>query len=155
MKLDNIVRCLRVLGRADAIILDIYLRTLLARSGLFIFAGLIAGFGLLMLGIGLYFALSELWGPIRAALAVGAGSVGLALLLVLVATRVKPGRDLQLAREIHSTALDTLVGELRGIEAEVRGLTSMARWPLSSAVSGLLIPILGMILKRVRGTTRS
>ena len=152
MNLDNMMRSLRVLGRADSIILDIHLKNLLARSGIYFFAGLIAVFGVVMLGIGLYFALANLWGPIWGAVAVGLGSVVLAGLLVLIAARVRPGRDLDLAHEIHNTALNALTGELRGMEAQVRGITNMVRRPLDSFLPGLLIPLIGLILKRLRGT---
>ncbi|MDE1568717.1 phage holin family protein [Aquabacter sp. P-9] len=150
MKVDNVVRTLRVLLRANTIIADIYLRNALARAGIYAFAGLIAAFGLLMLGIGLFFALEQLWGPVWAAVAVGGGNVVLALILALIAAQVKPGRDLELANEINQSAMDALTVELKTVEQDVRGLTNIVRNPLDSALSGMLVPVLGMVLKTLR-----
>ena len=64
MKIERIVVSLGALLRANSIIADIHARHLLARCGLTAVAGVIATFGVLMLGVAGYFALEIVWGPI-------------------------------------------------------------------------------------------
>jgi len=150
MKLDNAVRSLRVMLRADTIIAEIHLKVLIARSGLYAVAALVAAFGLVMVGVGVFFALAEIWGPVWAAVAVGVGNLVLALIVILVAGQVKPSRDLDFANEIHKSAVESLAVELRSVENDVRGITSFVRSPLQSLLPTVAIPILGMILGRFR-----
>ena len=105
MKLDTIARNLRVLWRADAIIAEIHIRQFAARSGLIAAAGAIAIFSLLMFDLAAFFALEGVWGSIWAAAALGAANLLIALSLIAVASNLKPGRELDLAYEIHGNAL--------------------------------------------------
>ncbi len=150
MKLDNAVRNLRVLWRADSIIADIHLRTLLARSGIFVFAALIATGGVLMLGIAAYLALSQLWGPIWAAVAVGGGNIVVAGIAAVIAGAIKPGRDLEFANEIHKSAIEALAADLREAEGEVKAIANAVRHPFDSALPALLVPVVGSLLKGLR-----
>ncbi len=150
MNLDTATRNLRVLLRANSIIADIRLRALATRAGLYAFAALVAAFGLLMLDLALYLALADLWSPVRAAAAIGAGNLVLALALVAVAAQVRPGRDLAFAQEVHASALDALAGDLRGAEAEVRALVDVVRHPLDSALPALAIPLVTSLIRGFR-----
>lgn len=93
MKMDNLVRNLRVLWRADSILADIKLRQVLFRSGVNAFAALIAVFGLLMMEFAAYFALVQFWNAILAATTLGLGNFVIAMLLTLIASRRGHGRD--------------------------------------------------------------
>ncbi|WP_341989531.1 phage holin family protein [Azorhizobium sp. AG788] len=150
MNFDNAARNLRVLLRANTIIADIRLRALATRASLYMFAAPVAAFGLLMLDLALYLALAELWSPVRAAATIGAGNVVLALVLVAIAARVKPGRDLDFAQEIHASAMDALAGDLRGAEAEVRAIVNVVRHPLDSALPALAIPLVTSLIRGFR-----
>ena len=119
MDIDSTVRNLRVMMRANTIIAGIHGRRLAARTGLNAFAGLIGAFGLLMLGVAVFFALERIWGPVWAAAAVGGFNVVLALVLVLIAGRMKPGGELDLATEVRDAAVDSVVGDLRAVEADL------------------------------------
>lgn len=147
MKIDSISRNFRVLWRADSIIADIRTRHILARSGLRGLAALIAVFGLLMLGVAAYFALDQLWGPIWAAAAVGLGDLLVAMVLLVIAARLKPGRDLELALELHKSAIEALLVDGRTVEAELTNFTAAFRHPLDSALPGLIGPLAGLLLK--------
>ncbi|MFG1461653.1 phage holin family protein [Xanthobacter sp. DSM 24535] len=150
MKLDNALRNLKVLWRADSIIADIHLRALLARSGVFTFAALIAASGVLMLGFATYLALAELWGPVWAAVAVGGGNIVVAGIAALIATAIKPGRDLDFAHEIHKSAIEALAGDLKDAEGEVKMIANAIRHPFDSALPALLVPVVGSLLKGLR-----
>lgn len=150
MKIDSMLANLRALLRANSIIADIHARHLVARSGLTGFAALIAGFGLLMLGLAAYFALEQVLGPIWAAASVGLANCIIALVLVLIASRIRPGRDLELAREVHRAALDALMADGRTVEAEFASFKQAFSHPLDSALPGLIIPLATILIKTIQ-----
>ena len=150
MKIDSLVANLRALLRANSIIADIHARRLVARSSLTGFAALIAAFGLLMLGLAAYFALERVLGPVWAAASVGLANCAIALVLVLIASRIKPGRDLELAREVHRTAMDALMADGRTLEAEIVSFKQAFRHPLDSVLPGLIVPLATILIKIIQ-----
>lgn len=150
MNTDKIIRDLRVLLRAQSVITEIRLNHLAARSGLMAVAALIAIFGMAMLDLAVYFELEPKLGRVGAAAIVGFGDLILAAILFVIAARVKPGRDLELAHEIQKSAIDALAADAREIESDIRGLTSFVRHPLDSALPGLIMPLASMLIKTLR-----
>lgn len=150
MNMDNLVRNLRVLWRADSILADIQLRHILFRSGVNAFAALIAVFGLLMLELAAYLALVQLWNPIWAATSLGLGNFVIAMLLTFVASRRGHGRELELAKEVHKSAIEALQADAKRAEAELGTIMSAIRHPLDGALAGLIIPLAGTLLKTLR-----
>ena len=132
MKIDSIVANLRALLRANSIIADIHARHLVARTSLTGFAALIGAFGLLMLGL---------------------ANCVIALVLVFVASHIKPGRDLELAREVHRTAMDALVADGRAVETEIADLKQAFRHPLDSVLPSLIVPLASIIIKIIAKKT--
>jgi hypothetical protein len=150
MKTDSIVANLRTLLRANSAIADIHARLLLTRSGLTGFAALIGAFGLLMLGLAGFFALESVWGRIWAAAAVGGVNCLVALALIFMASRLKPGRELELAREVHKSALEALIAEGRSIETEITSFKQAFRHPLDSVLPGLIVPLATVLIKALQ-----
>nr|WP_249787475.1 phage holin family protein [Bradyrhizobium sp. NBAIM03] len=142
---------MRVLWRTDRIIADIRLRHLLIGLGLRAFAALIAAFGLLMLELSAYFALVQLWSAITAAAILGAVNFVIAAALFLIAGRAPSGRDIELANEIHDTSIEALQLEARALQAQVSGAV---HHPLSTIVP-VLLPLIAVIIKTLRATTRT
>jgi len=153
MKIDSLVANLHTILRANSIIADIHARHLVARSSLTGFAGLIAGFGLLMLGLAAYFALERIIGPVWAAASVGLANCVIALALVVIASRIRPGRDLELAREIHRTAMDALMADGRAVESEIASFRQAFRHPLDSALPGLIVPLATILIRFIQKHT--
>jgi hypothetical protein len=153
MKIDSLVANLRAILRANSIIADIHARHLVARSSLTGFAALIAGFGLLMLGLAAYFALERVLGPIWAAASVGLANCAIALVLVLIASRIKPGRDLELAREVHRAAVDALIADGRALETEIASFRQTFRHPLDSMLPALIVPLATILIKIIQRKT--
>ncbi len=147
MKVDAIVANLRALLRANSIIAEIHARHLVVRSSLTGFAALIGAFGLLMLGIGGFFWLETLYGPVIAALAVGVGNCVLAVILLLIASRLKPGRDLELAREVHRAAMDSLISDSRTVETEYQSFKQALRSPPESVLPGLAMQLASILIR--------
>jgi hypothetical protein len=151
MNVESTIRNLRVMLRANTIIAGIHGRRLAARSGLNAFAGLIGAFGLLMLGVAVFFALEKIWGPVWASAAVGGFNIVLAAILVLVAGRMQPGRELDLATEVRDAAVDAVTGDLRAVEADLAALAHAIRHPFDSTlVAGLATPLVAMLLKAAK-----
>jgi hypothetical protein len=147
---ETLVRNAKVLLRAERIAADIRVRHLVARSGVQLAAGLVGVFGLVMLGVAAFLALERVLGPIVAAAVVGLGAVVLAALLFLVASKMSPGRDLELAHALRDQAGEALVADVRALEGNVMGLTRILRSPLDGALPGLIIPLAGILLKALK-----
>ena len=150
MNTENVVRHLRALWRTDRIIADIRLRHLLIGLGLRAFAALIAAFGLLMLELSAYFALVQIWSAIVAAAILGAVNFVIAGILFVIAGRPLSGRDIELANEIHGTSIEALQVEARALQTQVSGAM---HHPLSTVVP-VLVPLIAIIVKSLRKTTR-
>lgn len=152
--LDRLARHLRVLLRADSIIADIHVRMLATRSRLISLAGLIAVFGLVMLNVAGYFALGQLWGQTWAAVAMGLIDFSISGLLIVVAARSKPGRELELAHEVRKMALTRLEEDLAAVQAELVGLrtslTRIVKHPLDAALPALIGPLAAIVLQSLK-----
>src|SRR5512140_694836 len=107
------------------------MRHMLVGFGLRAFAALIAAFGLLMLELAAYFALVQIWSAIVAAAALGAFNFLIAGIIFVIATRRPAGRDLDLANEIHDSAIDGLQAEAQALQSQVTGVF---RHPLDSVL---------------------
>jgi len=144
---ENIVKNLRVLWRADRIIADIRMRHMLIGLGLRAFAALIAAFGLLMLELSAYFALVQIWSAIIAAAILGGVNFMIAAILFMIAARPPAGRELELASEIHNSAVDALQIEARAVQSQFSG---MVHHPLNSALPMLLVPLITIIVRSLK-----
>ena len=147
MNTENIVKNLRVLWRADRIIADIRMRHMLIGLGLRAFAALIAAFGLLMLELSAYFALVQIWSAIIAAAILGGVNFVIAAILFMIAARPPAGRELELASEIHDSAVDALQIEARAVQSQFSG---MVHHPLNSALPMLLVPLITIIVRSLK-----
>lgn len=147
MNTENIVKNLRVLWRADRIIADIRMRHMLIGLGLRAFAALIAAFGLLMLELSAYFALVQIWSAIIAAAILGGVNFVIAAILFMIAARPPAGRELELASEIHNSAVDALQIEARAVQSQFSG---MVHHPLNSALPMVLVPLITIIVRSLK-----
>jgi hypothetical protein len=144
---ENVVKHLRVLWRTDRIIADIRMRHMLVGLGLRAFAALIAAFGLLMLELSAYFALVQIWSAISAAAILGVVNFVIAAILFAVAARPPGGREIELANEIHGSAVDALQLEARALQSQVSGALHN---PLNGILPVLIVPLISIIIKSLR-----
>ncbi len=147
MNSENVVKHLRALWRTDRIIADIRMRHMLIGLGLRAFAALIAAFGLLMLELSAYFALVQIWSAISAAAILGAVNFAIALILFLIAGRPPSGRELELATEIHGSAVEALQLEARALQSQVSGAIHN---PLNGILPLLIVPLITIIIKSLK-----
>jgi hypothetical protein len=142
----NVVKHLRALWRTDRIIADIRMRHMLIGLGLRAFAALIAAFGLLMLELSAYFALVQIWSAISAAAILGAVNFAIAAILFLIAGRPPSGRELELASEIHGSAVDALQLEARALQS----VSGAIHNPLNGILPLLIAPLITIIIKSLK-----
>jgi len=149
---DNVVKNLRALWRTDRIIAELRMRHMLVGLGLRAFAALIAAFGLLMLELAAYFALVQIWSAISAAAILGLVNFVIAAVLFVIAGRPPAGRELELANEIHGSAVEALQTEARGMQQQFAGMVSH---PLNSALPMILVPLITIIIKSLKKSRTS
>ena len=120
---------------------------MLVGLGLRAFAALIATFGLLMLELSAYFALVQIWSAISAAAILGALNFAIAAILFLIAAKPPGGRELELATEIHGSAVDALQLEARALQSQVSGAF---HHPLNGILPLLIVPLITIIIKSLK-----
>jgi len=159
--MDNLVRNLRVLWRAESIIADIRFRQMMTRSSMRGIAALLGAFAFLMGNLALFFALEQAWGAIWAAALIGLANLLLAIILLAMAERSRPGREMELALEVRNTALQALEKDAQVIQQqltefrdEVRGVREavlgFVRHPLDAVLPSMLVPLAGAVIKGLK-----
>jgi hypothetical protein len=150
MQIESLMHSLRALARADTVIADLTFRSRMSQIALQAAALAIAVFGAIMFGVAGYLFLKDLVGPVLAALIVAAASLALAIILLLVASQRKPGKEIELAREMHHTALESLVSEVRrGGDSSPLGI--LFGGGLDRPLLGLVAPLAMLLLRTLRG----
>jgi hypothetical protein len=159
--IDQSLRNLQVLQKADALIAKIWVNHLARRLSLFAFAALIGAFAIGMANVAVLFALQPASGIMWSAAIVALLDLGMAALVLMLAANSKPGPEMDLAFETRQMAveavqndarefkhaLDALGQEMRSVKANV---TQLVENPLDVAAQKLLIPAALSILKGVR-----
>ena len=159
--IDNLVRDLQVLGKADALIGRIWLSVLARRFGLFALAGLVAVFGLGMANVAAFYGLQDDWGPVWAAAAVAGADLIIALLIMLVGTKMQPGPEIELVFDVRKMAVEAIQADTRDIKDTVDSLGLQIRQtkdtiagfvhrPIDTAAEHLLIPAVLSMVKGLR-----
>ena len=159
--IDNLVRDLQVLRKADFLIGKIWLGVFARRFGLFAFAGLIAVFGLGMANVAGYYALQVSAGPIWGAAIVAIVDLVIAAIVLLVAANARPGPEIELAFDVRKMAIDSIQADARDLKLTVDALgqeirevkaniVGFAHNPLDVAAQKLLIPAALSIIKGMR-----
>lgn len=144
--MDRFISNLRVLWRTERAIAEIKMRHVIARSGLNAAAGLLALIGLLMFEVAAFFALLEFWSTIVAALILGVANFAIAGILVAIANSKTPGRELELANEIHDHTMQALQADARLLQSDIASFGQALRHPLDSVLPSLIVPLATMLM---------
>jgi hypothetical protein len=159
--IDSVLRDLQVLRKADFLIARIWLDIIARRLALFVFAALIAVFGLGMANLAGFYALQASVGAVWAAAIVAVIDLLVALVVLLVGRSSRPGPEIDLAFDVHKMALESLqmngrdlkltlgtVGqELTNVKSAV---TQLVQNPMDVAAQKLLVPAVLSILRGLR-----
>ena len=164
--IDNIVRDLQVLGKADSLIGRIWLDVTARRFGLLALAGLVAVFGLGMANVAAFYGLQQYWGPVWAAAIVAVADLIISLIIVLLGTSIRPGVELDLATDVRKMAIEAIQADSQDIKGTVDSLgqqirqtrdtvAGFAQRPLNTAAEQLLVPAVLSIVKGLRSKKES
>jgi len=159
--IDHLLRDLQVLRKADLLIGKIWLGVFAQRLGLFAFAGLIAVFGLGMGNLAAYNAMQQPIGSVWSAATVAIADLAIAAVVLLVASRSRPGPEIDMAFEMRRMAVDSMQENARSLKVTVDAITEQVRTakenvaavvhnPLDVAAEKLLVPAVLSILKGLR-----
>ncbi len=156
--IDHLLRDMQVLRKADLLIGKIWLNVLVRRLGLSALAGLIGVFGLGMANLAAYNALQSSIGVVWAATVIAAADFVIAAIVFLVASRSRPGPEIDVAFELRRTALDSIHQDARDLKLTVDALgqeirsvkqsvTALVHNPLDVAAEKLLVPAVLSVLR--------
>jgi hypothetical protein len=159
--IDHLLRDLQVLRKADILIGKIWLNVLVRRLGMFAFAGLIGLFGLGMANVAGYNALQSSIGIIWAATVVAIADFAIAAIMLLLASRSRPGPEIDIALELRKTALESIHEDARDLKLTIdamgqeirsvkQNVTALVHNPLDVATEKLLVPAALSILRGMR-----
>ena len=159
--IDHLLRDLQVLRKADLLIGKIWLGVFARRLGLFAFAGLIAVFGLGMGNLATYNGLQPSLGLIWSAAVVAIADLAIAAVVLLVASKSRPGPEIDMAFEMRRMAVQFMQESARDLKLTVDAFTQQVRTakdnvaavvhnPLDVAAEKLLVPAVLSILKGLR-----
>ena len=159
--IDHLLRNLQVLRKADILIGKIWLNVLARRLGLFAFAGLIGVFGLGMANVAGFYALQNSLGVIWAATVVAIMDFAIALIVLLVGSRTRPGPEIEVAFEVRRTALESIQEDARDLKLTIdtlgqeiknvkQNITAVVHNPLDVAAEKLLVPAALSLLRGLR-----
>ena len=159
--IGHLLRDLQVLRKADLLIAKIWLNVVLRRSGLVAFAGLIAVFGLGMANVAGFYGLQAPLGSVWAATIMALADLAIAGIVLLVASKTQPGRELELALDVRKMAIESLQTNARDLTITVESIgnevkavkaniTQLVQNPLDVAAQKLLIPAALSILRGMR-----
>lgn len=159
--IDQLVSDLQLLRKADLVITKIWLNALLHRLGLIAFAGLIAVFGLGMGNVAGFYALQASLGAVWAAAIVALIDLLIAGIVLLVASKSRPGPEIDLAFELRNRALESVRKDASDLKLSIDALgqevkdakeniAQLVQNPLDVAAQKLLIPAVLSILKGIR-----
>ena len=85
-----------------------------------------------------------------AALILGAVNFALAGILLLIADRKRPGRELDLANEIHRNTMSALQADARLLQADFASLQQALKHPIDSALPALIVPLATIVINALK-----
>ena len=156
--MDDFIRDLHHLQKADSLIGKIWLKLFARQFGLFAFAGLIAALGFTMTNIAGFYGLQAPLGPVWAAVVVAIGDFILAAVVVQAARNSEPGPEMALALDTRKMAIEAIQADARDIKITIDtfgqdirdtkdAIAGFFQNPLDATVQNLLIPAATSIIK--------
>jgi|SRR5271165_3395395 len=159
--IDDFIRDVEHLQKAESLIGRIWLRFLARQLGIFVFAGLIAVFALGMTNVAAFYALRESVGPSWAAGVVAIADFVLAAITVVVARNSQPGPEFNQACDARKMAVEAVQADARDLKTMIDGfvqecrdikdtIAGFAQDPIDVALQKLVIPAATSMIKGLR-----
>jgi signal transduction histidine kinase len=144
--MERFIHSLKVFWRSERLLQTQDLRLNIKKVLLSALAGLVGLFGLVMLSLAVFFALSPLWGAALAALTIAGVDLLLAVLLIAWSGSLKPPAEAEMVREVRDMAIGDMEHEIALADAELKALKGEAqrflRNPLDALLPGVIAPLL-------------
>ncbi len=158
--MDDLMRDLQVLWKADSLIGRIWLNVLARRFALSVFAALVAVFGLGMANVAGFYGLQPAYGFVWSAAIVAVVDFVLAAIVLWLASR-EPGQELDLALEVRKMAMASLLSDTADVRITVdsirqdiqqtrNSIAGFVQNPLNAATERLLVPAALSLLRGLR-----
>ena len=159
--IDDLVRDLQLLWKADSVIARIWAQVMARRFGLFALAGLIGVFGLGMTNVAGFYGLQPSLGPVWAAAVVAAADFALAAIVLLLGRSARPGAEIELALDLRRIAVESVQADAQDMKEAVEALgqeirhtresiASFMHHPLDAAAEKLLVPAALSLIRSLR-----
>lgn len=149
--MERFTNNLRILWGAERLLAQHEIRTGTRRLGVQSLAGLVAVFGLAMLGIAVFFAIAPYWGYALAALTVAGIDLIAAAILFNIARSLKPSPEVDMVREVRDMALNDIKDEAAVAGAEIDALKNdvqdFVRNPVGTLLPAIVNPMLGAVTR--------
>lgn len=150
--MERITHSVKVLWRSERLLVSNDLRLGAQKIQFNALAGLVAVFGLVMLGIAFFFALVPTMGYALAALTVGGTDLVIAVALIAYAKSLKPSPEYGMVTEMRNSALNDIEDEISQAEADLSALKkdvkNFIRHPVEALVPGVG-PLVNAIVRGV------
>jgi len=121
--MDELVVKLRLLAKAELILLRLHLRRTVKQATFYIVAALLAVLAVGMLNVALYLYLSPLLESARAALVVALADIALAAVVILAAGRMHLGPEADAANALRELTMRELVSDVDRVRAQIADLS--------------------------------
>lgn len=150
--MERFTHSIKVLWRSERLLVANDLRQGAQKIQFNALAGLVAVFGLVMLGLASFFALVPYMGQALAALTVAGIDLLIAVGLMAYARSLKPAPEYDMVREMRNTALNDIEEEVAQTGAELEAMKNdvkkFVRHPVEALVPGVG-PIVNAIVRGV------
>ena len=137
--MDELIAKLRLLAKAEAILVRLYLRRAVRQVSFVLVAALFGLLALAMLNVAFYLFLAPRIDPAFAALAVAGLDALLAVIAVAAASRLELGPEAEDAESIRDLASDELAADAERLRAQLDDLGQDIK-QIRSAVTGIVQP---------------
>src|SRR6266404_5737631 len=156
--MDDFIRDLHHLQKADSLIGKIWLKLFARQFALFACAGQIAAFVFTMTNIAGFYGFQSPLGPVWAAVVVAIGDFILAAVVGQSARNSEPGPEMALALDTRKMAIEAIQADARDIKITIDtfgqdirdtkdAIAGFVQNPLDATVQNLLIPAVTSIIK--------
>lgn len=142
MDRPTLINGLKKLWHADGQILDLKARRFGFRIVLISLAIVIAGIGASTAALGIYMALSEVFGHVLAAAILSSSSLAFAVALLAVASRGPYAEQLRNAEQDHAQAIESLRNEIQRFDI----YDPKQRTPLVETVLPMIAPVISALV---------
>ena len=150
--MNRISRNISIVLRAEQSIARRRMAVLRNQSGLMVFAGLVAVVGIIMLNVAAFYELSTTMSPQKSALIIALVNLVLAVVLVVIASRMSAAKDIQPMEELRDLAISDLEIEIQSATDELsdigKSVRRMAHDPLGSLLPSVIVPLLAGLIRK-------